>query len=205
MNEISINFTPLSDQGLYDLASKIHRAITTTPCTEYFAAFKPTAPELKEHIDLFAEALAKETSKSVTALRKDRRGKLIEKLAILAASLEIEANGDLMKLASTGFDLKKPATRTGAPTEIPGNLRLTTTGISGEILAKCTRIRNARSYHAQHALSADGPWTDIDPVTTSQKILFTGLQRGKDIYVRVKAFGPNGYSGWSDLATIMVV
>lgn len=37
------------------------------------------------------------------------------------------------------------------------------------------------------------------------EMLFTGQSRGKDYYFRVRASGANGPSGWSDLATTMVV
>lgn len=44
-------------------------------------------------------------------------------------------------------------------------------------------------------------------LTASQKIRFRGLSRGKDDHfrVRVRALGANGPSGWSDVATLMVV
>jgi len=64
----------------------------------------------------------------------------------------------------------------------------------------------ASGYEAHYTLDpTSGPWTSINSVTDSQKILFTGLQRGKDYYFRVRALGAKGPGGWSDVATMMVV
>lgn len=205
MNEISINFHPLSNKGMLALAAKVHHALTTAPAIDYFPDPQPSLPQLKELHDLFAAALAQETSISVSALRRSRRKDLIKFLIELSVYLELRANGDMMKLAATGFNLKKKPIRSGAATGIPENLRAAITGISGQLLARCKAVPGARTYHAQYALSPDGPWIDIDPVSSSQKILFKGLPRGKDVYIRVRAFGPNGYSGWSDIAVVMVV
>lgn len=51
----------------------------------------------------------------------------------------------------------------------------------------------------------NGPWIIIDAVTNSQNILFTGLERGRDVYIKVMATGSYGPSDWSDVSTIMVV
>ena len=50
-----------------------------------------------------------------------------------------------------------------------------------------------------------GTWTSLPAMSNSQAMLFTGLDRGKDCYFRVRAIGANGPSGWSDVATMMVV
>ncbi len=205
MNEISVNYGPLSDKAVLALASKVHLAATTEPCIGYFESLEPLLTKLKLRLELLRGALDKETSTSITALRKSTRDDVVETLTELAAQAELEVKGDLMKLAATGFELKKKGSRTGAPTETPVNFRVTVTGISGEGLGRCKAVKGARSYEGQYALSANGPWTDIDPSTSSQRLLFTGLERGKDYFFRARAFGPNGYSGWSDIATMMVV
>jgi hypothetical protein len=35
-------------------------------------------------------------------------------------------------------------------------------------------------------------------------MLFTGLPRAKDVWIRLRVQGTNGPSGWSDPATILV-
>jgi len=97
-------------------------------------------------------------------------------------------------------------TGNSGPLPAPQNLRVKTTGITGEALAKVAAVPLASGYEAQSTLEpTSGPWTSINSVTDSQKILFTGLQRGKDYYFRVRAIGANGPSGWSDVTTMMVV
>ena len=76
----------------------------------------------------------------------------------------------------------------------------------GEGLCKCAATALADSYEGAWTPDpTNGPWTSIAPTTSSQDILFTGLDRGKDYYFRVRAIGANGPSGWSDVATMMVV
>lgn len=73
-------------------------------------------------------------------------------------------------------------------------------------MCKCVAVPLADTYESSHTLDPiNGPWTGIPPVSNSQNILFSGLSRGKDYYFRVRAIGANGPSGWSDVATMMVV
>ncbi len=86
------------------------------------------------------------------------------------------------------------------------NLRVKTTGTAGEAMCKCKAVPLADSYECAWTLDPiNGPWTTIPPLSSSQNMLFTGLSRGKDYYFRVRAIGANGPSGWSDVATMMVV
>jgi hypothetical protein len=64
----------------------------------------------------------------------------------------------------------------------------------------------ARGYEVQIALDPmAGPWVTYDTFTSSRGIILTGQPRAKDIWVRVRAIGPNNTkSGWSDPATILV-
>ena len=206
MNELSIGFTRDTDSKVFTKASLIYTALTTAPGITYFPVTKPTMLTFKSLINGMQAALSVENTTANIALRKQARQALLEQLSILAAGLEITANGNLAQLAATGFDLKTKPSRSNLPTGIPINLRVNTTGTSGQAHARVVAVNLASSYEGRWTLSpTSGPWNMIAPTTDSQNILFSGLQRGEDHYFEVRAIGANGPSGWSDVATMMVI
>jgi hypothetical protein len=206
MNELSIGFSQDSDNKLLAKASSVYLALTTQPGLGYFPTPTPAMPAFKAGIDAFQEALSGENTAANVAARKAGRDALILQMQKMAAGLELTADGDLVKLAATGFELKSKPTRSSGPLPAPRNLRVKTTGTAGEALCKCAAVPLADAYECGCTLDPiNGPWTQIPPLSNSQNMLFTGLTRGKDYYFRVRAIGANGPSGWSDVATMMVV
>jgi hypothetical protein len=206
MNEILIAFSKDSPSQVSALAKKVRLALLSPAGLGYFPSPEPSMAAIETAITVLDKAIAAEDSSSAAALRKSLIADLVKQLLRLVNDLELTADGDPVMLAATGFDLrKKPGARRTGPIATPENLRLRHSPISGDILAKVKAVEGADNYHAQSALSPDGPWIDIDPFSNSQQILFKGLPRGKDVYIRVRANGPNGPGGWSDIATIMVI
>jgi hypothetical protein len=39
-------------------------------------------------------------------------------------------------------------------------------------------------------------WTDVGMFGSTRRVIISGLERGKDIWVRVRAIGGNGPGGW---------
>lgn len=206
MNELSVGFSQDSDASLSAEATLVHTSLTTPPGLTYFPTTTPTTAALKTALEAYQGAIGTENTAANVALRKAKRDALILVLQKLAANLELTADGDMVKLAATGFDFKGKPVRSTGPLPAPQNLRVKTTGTSGEALAKVAAVALASGYEAQFTLDPlAGSWTSIDSVTDSQNIMFTGLSRGKDYFFRVRALGANGPSGWSDVATMMVV
>lgn len=206
MNELSIGFSNSTGQAVFTKASHIYTALTTPPGSFYFTTTSPTMPIFKAGIDLLGSSLSAETTPTMAAAREVNRLKVVSHLQKLAAGLELTADGNLVQLNACGFDLKAKPTRSTTPLPPPSNLRVATTGTSGEAMCKCKAVPLADSYECGWTLDPQqGPWTQIPPVSNSQAVLFTGLDRGKDYYFRIRAIGANGPSGWSDVATMMVV
>ncbi len=206
MNKLSIGFSQSSSPTVFAKSSHIYTALTTAPGSGYFPAPSPTMPIFKAAIDLLGISLNAETTPTVAAAREANRLKVVNLLQKLAAGLELTADGNLVSLAASGYDLKTKPTRSTTPLPPPINLRVATTGTSGEAMCKCKAVPLADTYECEWALDPmHGPWTGISPVSNSQAIFFTGLDRGKDYYFHVRAIGANGPSGWSDVATMMVV
>ena len=49
-----------------------------------------------------------------------------------------------------------------------------------------------------------GPWQDGIIFSSSRGMKLKGLQRAKDIWVKIRVFGTDGLSEWCDPATILV-
>jgi hypothetical protein len=206
MNELNVGFSQDSGSKVAATAGAIHTALTTAPGLTYFPNTVPTAATFKSGIDELLGALNGDDTSANVALRKSKRDALILLMQKLAANLELTADGNLVWLAASGFGLKQKPSRSTGPLPPPSNLRVATTGTAGEALCKCKAVPLADSYECAWTLDPNnGPWTSIAVVSSSQAMLFTGLARGKDYYFRVRAIGANGPSGWSDMATMMVV
>ncbi|MBC7979361.1 MAG: hypothetical protein H7Y36_02235, partial [Armatimonadetes bacterium] len=140
MNELNVGFSQDSDAKVLAKAVTIHTALTTDPGLGYFPVTSPTAAVLKTAIDGFQAALGLDNTSANAAKRKEKREALILLMQKLAAGLELTADGNLVHLAATGFDLKTKPTRSTGPLPAPENLRAKTTGIAGEALCKCKAV-----------------------------------------------------------------
>jgi hypothetical protein len=100
-------------------------------------------------------------------------------------------------LLSSGFEPVRAPSPVGV-LPAPENLRLSLTGISGELYLRFDRVANAANYSAQSAQSPDGPWQGQE-LSTSTRVTIKGLTPGKVYWVRA---GANGSAG---PATVMAV
>lgn len=73
------------------------------------------------------------------------------------------------QLAETGFTLRRKATHTSEPPAAPGNVRLKTTGITGELLVLILAVARARMYEVEYTLDpVNGPWTTVPAFDSSR-------------------------------------
>ena len=110
------------------------------------------------------------------------------------------------ELAAIGLPQVKARTRETQPPAPCQNLRVSHGDNPGEVDAVCEPAgNNIRLYDIQWTLDPNnGPWTDGPSSPNSRDFKLTGLPRGKDIWVRVRARNTVGPGAWSDPATIMV-
>jgi len=135
------------------------------------------------------------------------RATLEQALENLAETLETAANNDPVPLATTGFDLRKETASTSEAPAAPQNVRLKNTGNSGEAQVLFTPPDRAKGFEVQTTTDPNNEslWTTYDIFSSSRNILLKGFPRAKDIWVRVRAIGPNNTkSAWSDPATILI-
>lgn len=187
------------------LVTKVLFIITQLTGNPAFPATDPTLAQLSSALDALQQALVLADPQASEQAVKAARAILEQMLDDLADNLEKSVNMDPVKLATTGFDMRKEgATSSGAPS-IPGNVRLRLTGKSGEAQVLFDPSDHARSYQVQTATDPNGPWTDYDTFSSTRNVVLSGFPRAKDIWVRVRGAGANNTkSGWSDPATILI-
>ena len=146
-------------------------------------------------------------AQTVSHLAKDRGLAYEVTLLGLGNSLVIVPGVTDMDLAGSGFELRATTTHTRAPPDAPTNLRLRTTGQSGELQVLLDALDRAVMYEVGWTLDpVAGPWTDAGTYSSTRGIKLTGLTRGKDYFVHVRAIASGQNVGaWSDLASAMVV
>ena len=195
--------TGYSDYSADDLGHLGETVVLNLPKLPVFSSLTPTPAEI---------------TTEVTALRRDAmHGPAVQApnplFDALATSLgEVAANAPQMKavtetdLAEIGLPIAKTPTRATAPPDTCENLRLSHGALPGEITGKCDPAPgNIRVYEAQWTLDPNGnSWSDAETFPNSRAFKFSGLARGKDVWVRVRARNSVGAGPWSDPATIMV-
>lgn len=203
MRLLNSGFTELSDEDLFDKGTFIVAQLTGNA---FFPTTTPTLATVQTHLDALQAGLNMPPGVARDGAIATARPPLEETLQDLAENLEQTAPGDLQKLSTTGFDLRKTAVHTAEPPTTPQNLRLRNTATSGEVQFLFDKSDRAKSYQIQTTEDPNnGPWKDYDPVSSSRNVLVKGLTRAKDIWGRVRAIGPNHTrSSWSDPATVLV-
>jgi hypothetical protein len=202
MNKLNSGFSRVRDVAL---VKKTQAIISALQDNIHFLRTNPPLRTVRSSLAAFQSALALSKSSARDRKVKVTRSVLVLQLHQLARNLEMTANVTDAMLAKTGFRLRKRALRSNAPVDAPLHVRLRTTGISGSVQLLCAAVYRAKSYEAQYTRNPNtGPWTDAGTFASTRGIIISGLIRGKDYWVRIRAIGPKGPGAWSDAATIMV-
>jgi hypothetical protein len=202
-NILNRGFSQLTDSAL---VTKVTFIIAQLTGNANFATPNPTLAQLQTALDALTQALTIANPEAQKQAVIAARSTLEQMLDDLADNLEQTASNDPVKLATTGYDLRKETTPTSDPLPVPQNLRLKLTGVSGQVQLLFDPSQRAKGYQVQTTTDPNGGvWKDYDTFSSSRGITLQGFERAKDIWVRVRAIGPNNTkSGWSDPATILV-
>ncbi len=209
MSILNTGFGHLSDP---DFIQQNQTIITSMGKPAMIAAFPGAAPivmALGTGLGDFEAAVLKCNSPDGAITRETpretAREAVMEQVETLALHLE-GVSHDRALLVQTGFPLHKIVERDHTPTGTPENVTAKPTGIAGEAKLDCKGVHNVLTYEYAWTLDpVNGPWTHAGTVSNKRHMLVTGLQRGKDTWFRIRAFGPNGTGPWSDPATMMVI
>jgi hypothetical protein len=85
---------------------------------------------------------------------------------------------------------------------VPGNVRLTYNGTSGQLIFRFTGDFNVKNFSVQHGKSVTGPWIDHD-LSTSTRVKITDLTPRKTYWARARANGTAGSSDWCPPTCLM--
>jgi hypothetical protein len=169
------------------------------------STLKPTPAEINTAVGNLTAAMAMVGPGRAQALAAafDALAGLLAEVATNAPQIPGVTDTDLGEI---GMPIAKAPTRATNPPPACENLRLQHGQQPGEVVGKCSALGdNIRTYEAQWALDPNaGPWSDPATFPNSRSFKFSGLARGKDVWIRVRARNTIGASAWSDPATIMV-
>jgi hypothetical protein len=173
----------------------VRNVITMMTGNPDYAAPSPTLPVVTTAVnDLEVKAQAALNGGKVEmAARRAAEATVLSLTRQLGNYVESAANGDLETLIGSGFEAVRAPSPSVIP-DVPANPRLGYTKSSGELMFRFAGGYNVKNYSIQHAESVDGPWID-DDLSTSSRVLLTGLTPGKIYWARACA---NGAAGSSD-------
>jgi hypothetical protein len=165
----------------------------------------PTLATITDSVDSFETKVheALNGGKIEIGARNAAQVELLALVRQLATYVQLNCDSDVQKIIETGFEPVKAPSPAGV-LPVPKNLRLTLTGVSGQLQLKFDRVTNAANYSVQFATSPDGPWTDQEP-STSATVMIDGLTPGTVYWVRACANGSAGPSGWGGPISAMAV
>jgi hypothetical protein len=188
-----------------DLIAFTRNVVTLTTGNDHYQTPSPALTVITTAVNALETAVhdALDGGKIAIATRNAARAEMLSLLRQLASYVTGNCNADLVVLLGSGFDAVKAPSPVGV-LPAPENLRLSITGISGELFLRFDRVYSAANYSVQVATSPDGPWQD-QALSTSTRVTLTSLTPGKVYWARAAANGTAGTSGWGGPATAMAV
>lgn len=203
MYQVRCGFSRLSVKDALTHASNV---ISKLEDNSNFPALPVSIESLKHTMNTLAkeemQVIARNYTRTVS--RNQAHEKLKRDMAAVSYYVNAVSNGDLTKLQSSGFGLRKARTKASAPEKIqkvtcknsvkPGSVRVAWTGIS------------SRDYYVvryTYDLNDENSWV-FAGVATGLSFDLENLQSGKKVYVSVCAVNNAGQSDWSNAASLMV-
>ena len=123
------------------------------------------------------------------------RAALVKAMLRLSNSVSQVANGDIVALTSSGFQLRRRP-RTVA-LGIPGDIVITGNQV-GQLHTKMPAVTGARSYTVKYTMDPVTPASVWQSITcTTRKCLISGLESGRKYLIIIGAVGGKGRTNWS--------
>ncbi len=193
----------MRDADLVNKSLGIHAGMSNNPA---FVNPPVLMPALVLATQQYSDALvgAESRDKVKVSQKNKLRKDLADLLTPLLAFVNVKANGDKTTLLSSGFTLCKEKGNTYELGDF-GVVTLAYGKNSGEVLVRYPKVPGAVSYlidFAETPVENDNWKSEPD---TYLKHLLTGLRRGKEYAIRVRAVGRGGEQTYSAVITILVV
>jgi hypothetical protein len=121
MRLLNSGFSTRSDELFFDKGTFIVAQLTGNT---FYPTTNPTLASIQTQLDALQAALKMPPGQARDGAIATARPPLEESLQDLSENLEQSTPGDLQKLSTTGFDLRKTPAQTSEPPPTPANLRL---------------------------------------------------------------------------------
>ena len=204
MPKLNTGFSKFDDDGLFHFAKEVVAKVGANP---KFATLSAQLPPITAAAEALETAMALPAGAQREAAIAAARATLTGLLQMLAGALQIVSGVTDTDLAGSGYEMRQKATHTSQPPDQPQNVRVKVTGMSGQLQLLFGSVSRANFYEVQYTLDPNnGPWTLAPAFNSTRGVILTGLTRGKDYYVQVRAVAAGqNYGPWSDLASAMVM
>lgn len=203
---------PLLDFAYYKEAQLLafgQRITTALTGNVHFPTPTPTVAEITALVNDYSTALsnAADGGKTLTAVKNQKRLLLINGLRKLALYITANCQNNEAILLSTGFVAAKTTRITKPQPLTPEHLQLNYGILSGTVAAKSNPAKYALMYEFRYTEDEYGPdanWIYL-PLSSTSKILITGITPGKSIWVQIRSINGKGSSNWSDPANLVFI
>ncbi len=202
IDKVVTSYIKLNDSALNTKANFVKLSLTDNA---YFPVTTPTPEEFGVIQETFSQALVEAEGRGLVQVEAKRQARknLIDAMRLLAMNINVLANGDRLKLASSGFDLASTgeAVNLGSPTDFrivdgnnPGELKLSIKGVVGAM---------SYIYELGEALTtAETVWQSH--TATTSELLIKNLPSAKRMYARVRVVGRRGQEATTEVQSRVV-
>ncbi len=196
--QIKLGLTSLTQEDKLNLAQTVFTKLTGNAS---FPAPNPTLAVLNGKRQAVADKNNEIAVMEVDLkLKYEEKSLLIQELdsALIAEAgyVQTASAGDAAKILSSGFEFRAPGQPIG-PLPAPQSLHSNAGDMEGTVECQWDAVRGAKSYIADCATDANGPWTQFY-VGSVAHCEATALVPGKLYWFRARAVGPLGAGPWSD-------
>ena len=204
--KVKIYYGNLSDDQLTTLAGKIVGAMeANTYFPDPSVSIEALSTLVEDH-RLKTELAVNGGSSLDKRLRDESRIALLKSLRALAYYINVQADGNLPALTSSGMLLEKPQTDSGLPEQVE-HVQIEDGAISGQIYVSFQRQNNMSGYEIETGQLDESnmkiEWTSLRHTTRSKKNPIEPLIPGQRYYVRVRARNNKGAGDWSEPVSII--
>ncbi len=214
-NRLIVSFDHLSEADFQAKAGFIVASLTgnadfPTP----WPALVPTPAQLSAAFDTYRSAFHASQSRDRNRIadRIEARHALVRQLHQVASYLELAADGDAHKLASTGFEQRREGGRPagsgmGRTLQTPQDFHVGPGPRGGTIHVEAARLAGAVAYEIQTNPgdpAADEQWTPALIVASARDVLLEDLPHGA-VWTRLRGISGLGVAGpWSCPVSVMI-
>jgi len=166
---------------------------------------------LKASLDAYSVSIgeAKDGSKRAILLRDEQGENIIRMLRDLANYVEIQCKDDLQVFLTSGFQPRSKSRSGSQPLDQP-SIAEVEQGPSGTLLTWINGVRKAKTYECRFGVLGSGgtaptSWSSVTVSHAKSAAPISGLTPGTTYAIQVRAYGPLGFTDWSQSSTRMAI